>query len=106
MGPGPPGIDRDLVIEVDKFTVTYRRKSCFLGNTLPFRFLSRLAQRPNTFISHETLLSDVWDGNRTDSSIRSIVKTLRRKLRQAGLTDLADAIDGSVPGHYSLKLSS
>ena len=34
-------------------------------------------------------------------AIRSVVKTLRSRLRQAGMKNLADAIDGSVPRHYA-----
>jgi hypothetical protein len=28
----------------------------------------------------------------------------RSRLRRAGLADLADALDGGVPGHYALRL--
>jgi hypothetical protein len=33
-----------------------------------------------------------------------VVKVLRRRLREAGMGELADAIDGTVPGRYALKL--
>jgi hypothetical protein len=79
-------------------------KTCFLGNTRPFRFLARLAQRPNAYIPYEDLLSDVWQGLLSDSAVRSVAKALRQRLRQAGLGDLADAIDGTVAGHYTLRL--
>lgn len=96
-----PGLtDRSML------SVTFRGKTCFLGNTLPFRLLSRLAERPNAYVTYEDLLSDVWHGNRSDSTVRSAVKSLRNKLRQAGLAELADAIDGTVPGHYALKVAA
>jgi DNA-binding response OmpR family regulator len=96
----------NLKIDRGLLSVTFRGKACFLGNTLPFRFLSHLARRPNTYVSYEDLLADVWQGVRSDSAVRSVVKTLRSKLRQSGLADLATAIDGSVFGHYALKLAT
>ena len=93
------------LFDLEMLTITFQGKSVFLGNTLPFRFFVRLARRPNTYVSYEDLLSDVWDGERTDGAIRSVVKSLRGKLRAAKMLALAESIDGSVPGHYGLKLS-
>jgi DNA-binding response OmpR family regulator len=92
------------LIDRESLSVTFHGKTCFLSNTIPFKFLCHLARRPNTYISHEELLSEVWQGYRSDAAVRSVVKTLRAKLRQAGLAALAEAIDGSAAGHYSLKL--
>lgn len=99
-----PPTKTDL-FDTEMLTVTFQRKSCFLGNTLPFRFFVRLARRPNTYVTYEDLLEDVWEVIRTDEAIRSVVKTLRSKLRDARMGALAEAIDGSVPGHYALKLA-
>ena len=85
-------------------SVRWRGKSCFLGNTLPFWFFERLARRPNQYYSYEQLIEDVWEGQRTFSAIRSVVRVLRRKLVAAGMDDLANAIDGSVSHHYGLML--
>lgn len=107
--PGPrsaPAEPAGFMIDPGVLSVHFRGKVCFLGNTLPFKFLCRLAQRPNTYVSYEALLSEVWEGVRSDDAVRSVAKTLRNRLRQAGLADLADAIDGTVPGHYALKLPS
>jgi DNA-binding response OmpR family regulator len=98
------GREHPLRIEQALLSVTYQGKTCFLGNTLPFKLLCQLARRPNTYIPHEELLADVWQCIRSDAAVRSVVKTLRKKLRQAGLVALAQAIDGSESGHYSLKL--
>jgi DNA-binding response OmpR family regulator len=87
-------------------TVNHRGKSCFLGNTLPYRFLARLAECPNTYVSYEDLLAEVWQNKRSDSAVRSVVKILRDKLRKAGMNDLSLAIDGRVAGHYALRLPS
>jgi hypothetical protein len=102
----PPTVRASALVDPALLSVTFRGRSCFLGNSLPFRFFARLARRPNVYISHDELLSDVWLGPRSGSAIRSVVKTLRTKLRRAGMGDLADAIDGTVPGHYAIKLDA
>jgi DNA-binding response OmpR family regulator len=94
-----PLIDRTLL------SVEWRGKTCFLGNTLPFRLLERLARRPNQYFSYEQLLDDVWEGPRSFSAVRSVVKVLRKKLTAAGMNDLANAIDGTVCHHYGLMLA-
>lgn len=99
-------LSRPMLTDSRMFTVTYLGKTCFLGNTLSFRLLKHLEQRPNAHFSYENLLSEVWQSHRSDTAIRSVVKTLRQKLRMSGLVELADAIDGSVAGHYALKLAS
>jgi DNA-binding response OmpR family regulator len=94
----------DVTVDPATLTVSFRGKSCFLGNSLPFRLLRRLARRPDTYVTYEELLSDVWEGSRSEDAVRSVVKTLRKRLRVAGMAELADAVDGSVPGHYAVKL--
>ena len=93
-----PVIDRAML------SVLFQGRSCFLGNTLPFRLLDRLLRRPNQFVSYEQLQDDVWNSMPSPESIRSVVKELRRKLRCAGMDGLANAIDGKVARHYSLTL--
>jgi DNA-binding response OmpR family regulator len=97
--------DQALAVDPALLTVRFRGKSCFLGNTLPFRFLARLAQGPGRYFTYDELLADVWEGCcRSDASVRSVVKVLRRRLREAGMGELADAIDGTAPGRYALNL--
>ena len=96
--PNLPTIDRSVMC------VVYRGQSCFLGNTLMLKFLERLARRPNRYVSYDTLLSEVLNSIREHSSVRSVVKELRAKLRAAGMSRLSDAIDGHVSGHYGLML--
>lgn len=93
-----PRVDRDM------FSVRFEGKCCVLGNTLSFKLLARLLQRPNVYLSHDHLLEDVWDCVRTPEAIRSVVKTLRSKLRESQLESLADCIDGSRKGHYAIVL--
>ncbi len=93
-------------LEIDHHTLTVRWNGggCFLGYTLAFRFIDRLAQRPNHYFSHAQLLDDVWGGPRSPSAIRSVVSDLRYRLTGAGMEDLALMIDGSNPGHYGLLM--
>jgi DNA-binding response OmpR family regulator len=92
------------VIDPSRFTVAFRGRACRLGNTIPFRFLARLAETPERYVPHQQLIDDLWDGVCSDDALRSVVKNLRRRLRDGGLGELADAIDGLTPGHYALVL--
>ncbi len=94
--------DRQPIVDHAMLSVHFRGRSCFLGNTLPFRLFAYLAQHPRAYLNYESLLNDVWTGIRSESAVRTVVKRLREKLRRAGMPDLANAIDGSIPGHYSL----
>ncbi len=94
-----PFVDRALL------SVIHRGKSCFLGNTLPLRLIERLLRSPNQYMSHEQLQEEVWDAVRSRAALRSVVKVLRAKLREAGMTGLAGAIDGRVAGHYALFIN-
>lgn len=92
----------ELRIQDETLTIAFREKRCFLGNTITLRLFRRLLQRRNQFIRHDELLTQVWDGIRSPSTIRSAVKMLRRQLRKAGMKEVADAIDGRTAGHYGL----
>ena len=85
-------------------SIVHKGKRCFLGNTIPYRFIVKLIGRPNRYFSYDELCTDVWDGIRSESTVRSVVKVLRAKLRESCLNELADAIDGSVARHYALIL--
>jgi DNA-binding response OmpR family regulator len=96
----------NLKIDHALLQVTYRGKSCFLGSSLLFRLVDHLARNADVYVTHDELLETVWDGLRSDSAIRSAVKRLRAALRRDGLGEIADAIDGSAPGRYVLRLSA
>lgn len=98
----PP--DHALVIDEARFTVRWDGRECELGQTLLYRLLRRLNALPVRYVTHEDLLEDVWGAERTPSAIRTAVGDLRRRLKAAGMNDLAGAIDGSNPGHYGLRL--
>jgi len=93
-----PGVDRQTL------SIAWKSRTCFLGNTLLFLFFERLARSPNRYVPHEDLLEEVWGGDRKASTIRGVAKRLRDRLQEAGMSQLAEAIDGSVTGHYGLKL--
>ena len=93
-----------VYVDRDRLQVVFQGRTCVLGNTLPFKLLERLARRPNTYVTHEELLYDVWDGVRSQAAIRSVVKRLRQALRRDGLADLAASIDGTSSGRYRLRV--
>ena len=95
---GKPVADRS------RFAIRLRGRERFLGNTLLLSFFEVIARRPSRYYSHEELLDEVWYGNRLRESIRHVAKRLRDKLVDAGMKDLARAIDSSVPGHDMLRL--
>ncbi len=92
------------VADRSTFSVLFRDKTCFLGNTLLFRFFEVLARRPNRYFAHNELLDEVWGGQRADSSIRNVAKRVRDRLILTGMPEVAKAIDGGTPGHFVLQL--
>lgn len=99
------GSARPLITDRGDFSVRWGNRTCRLGNTLAFKLLDRLAQRPGLYLHYDKLLSEFWDCHTSPEAVRSTVKILRRKLRAAGMGDLAKAIDGSNAHHYGLKLN-
>ncbi len=107
-GPGRSAITANHLLRplLDETTlsVIWRDKTLHLGHTLAFRFLARLARRPNQYVTHLELLREVWDNeDLATATIRSLIRELRRKLRDGGMTDLAAAIRGHN-GRYILEL--
>lgn len=104
----PPPEASESPCRLDRRTFTVRRldRECFLGFTLPFRLMEKLAQRPDQYLSVDRLMQELWGGPRAPSTIRSVVCELRAKLNASGMEDLAAMIDGSNPGHYGLMASS
>jgi DNA-binding winged helix-turn-helix (wHTH) protein len=84
-----------IIVDAGARTITFRGRTCRLGNTLVFRLMERLARRPNHFVTFDRLIRDVWDQQaRSDEAIRSVMKELRRRLRKSRMTKLASAIRG------------
>lgn len=101
-GEAAPGLP-ELRVERAMLAIIWRGRTCHLGNTLPFRFIERIARRPGHYVRVSQLVDELWGGSRSPSSVRSVVSELRFKLRAAGMGDLAELIDGSNPGHYGLR---
>lgn len=98
--------DRDApYVDWPMLSVVHRGNCCFLGDTFPLHFIAKLVGNPNRYFSYDELLADVWDCIRSPTTVRSVVKVLRAKLRRARLHALAAAIDGSVKRHYGLILN-
>ncbi len=106
-GPGTtPGAHARLASLIDegRFLVRWNGRECRLGQTVLFRLFRRLATSHDCYLAHEDLLDEVWGTtNRGSSAIRMAVWELRRKLKAAGMEDLARAI-ASDTGHYGLLL--
>lgn len=94
------------LLEIDPGTLSVRwdGRKCVLGASIGFRLMQRLARRPGRYISHDELLTDVWQCCRSTSTVRSAVRDLRRRLVGSGMADLAARIDGTNRGHYALLL--
>lgn len=106
VAPSGNGLPRSSIIDEATFSVRWANRTCRLGNTVAFRLLARLARRPNLFLSYESLRNGIWDDCESDAAVQSAVKVLRRKLKGAGMTDLAAVIDGGVSRHYALMLDN
>ena len=84
--------------------VIWKGKSVHLGNTRAFWLLERLARRPNQYVKYLDLIREVWGDQRIeDATIRSVVRSLRRRLRASGMEELAIAVRGHN-GRYILDL--
>jgi DNA-binding response OmpR family regulator len=103
--PSGNGSARNPITDRADFSVRWGNRTCRLGNTLAFKLLDRLAHRPGLYLHYDTLLDEFWDRHTSPEAVRSTVKILRRKLRAAGMGDLAKAIDGSNSHHYGLRLN-
>ena len=91
------------LIDDSRFTVRWNGDECHLGATILFHLFRRFARSANHYVAIERLLDDVWGGPRSEATVRSAVRNLRRKLEEARMSDLAGAIQGQ-PGHYGLLL--
>lgn len=106
-GPGSPSSEAQPAGLTDegRFVARWQGRECQLGNTVSFRLFRCLAAARNRYVPHLELLEDVWEGEeRTPSAIRSAIGELRSRLVSGGLKEVADAIDGAIPGHYGLLL--
>ena len=92
------------VVDPTTHTILWDGRVCHLGCGITFELFERLAKRPNQYASYERLFQDVWHGDtRSDETLRSEVRRIRRGLRAAGMGELARKLKGSNR-HYGLIL--
>ena len=96
----------NLLADPTTFCAIYRTRRCYLGNTLVFGLFRLLVSRLNRYVSYSELLTEVWkQEEKSPEAIRTVVQLLRKKLRAAEMSEVANAIDGRNHGHYGLMLA-
>lgn len=100
--------DLDQLPSIDRrsMKVIYRGSTCFLGDTLMLGVIEYLAQKVNEYVTYDELLSNVWHAQREASTVRSVVKEVKKRLILESMSELANAIDGRVFHHYGLIIDS
>jgi DNA-binding response OmpR family regulator len=99
-----PAMKQRPILDESTLCVTWNAKSLHLGHTRAFWLLARLSRRPNQYVTHLDLLHEVWDDESlAPATIRSVVRHLRHRLRDGGMSELAAAIRGHN-GRYILSL--
>jgi hypothetical protein len=100
-----PASDPLLSLDDPTFSLTWRGKTCFLGNNGSFKLLKLLASRRGEFIEDHEIgetccrNEDLAEG----PAIRQVKGRLVKCLRSNKMGDLADAIKRQL-GHYGLIL--
>jgi len=108
-GNGCQGDDRHPVhrplLDESTLSVIWNGNVLSLGHTHAFWLLARLARSANQYVTHVDLVQEVWDDEFTEeTALRAGVRRLRKKLRDGGMSDLANAIVGHH-GRYMLNLN-
>lgn len=104
-GAGPGRAPLPVVDPITR-AVLWNGRVCHLAPGVPFRLFEKLAARPNRLFSYDQLIEHVWHGApRSDETLRSQARRIRRLLRDAGMHDLADALKGRSR-HYGLILDA
>ena len=94
-----------LIIDPGRFTVEYNSEGpCFLGSTIPFSLITRLARRFDTFHHYDKLKLDVWrDEYVSDDTVGRTARYLRSKLADSGIVGIT--LDTSQKHHVALMRS-
>jgi len=85
---GTPEPSRNgLVLDAGRFTICYRdQEPEFLGKTILFDLLARLAKRPSVFVDFNTLKEEVWKDSQTDdATVGRTIRRLRAKLNELAI---------------------
>lgn len=100
----PAALFHRPIVDLSAMTVTWAGRSCTLRSTRHLRLMDRLARRPGHYIPVDRLIRDVWDGKPlTDDTVRSTIRSLKVRLRQARMSRLARCIK-CAEGRYGLAL--
>jgi DNA-binding response OmpR family regulator len=87
---GPASLFHQPLVNPNSMTVTWAGRTCLLRSRILLALMQSLARRPDQFVPFEKLRHDVWDGARkSDDTIRSTVRHLKRRLIAAKMGDLA-----------------
>lgn len=93
-----------FVVDPDRFQVRFEGHSVTFKNTLDFRFLRLLAERPGHYLTVQNISIQVWGKEKASSqTIHKTASLLRSKLQSFGSHI---QIDGSRSGHYALLISA
>lgn len=86
------------IVDLTAMRVTWRGKSCPLGNTHLLAIMERIARNPNRWIPYERLKWDIWhDESVGDGAVKVTVVRLRRQLSLHGMERLSALIRVSGP---------
>lgn len=93
-----------FLLDRDAKSVTWGNRRCYLGDTTYLQCLAALADAEGAPVENTTLLNAIDTGYvRVPNDVRTPVYRLKKKLRRAGMADLADRIE-NVSGAYKLRL--
>jgi hypothetical protein len=99
-----PASDPLLSLDDPTFSLTWRGKTCFLGNNGSFKLLKLLESRRGRYIGHNEIGEMCCDDDlATGSAIRQLKKRLVKHLKDCKMDALAAAIK-TQPSHYGLFL--
>ncbi len=103
--PATPRPDPDApVADPATFSIVHKGHRCPVGNGISFRLFERLTRRVGVFVPFDALRRDVWAGRVVEpGTVRQAVHRLRQRLRDGGLSGVADAIAGEAGGFYVLR---
>src|SRR5687768_10676149 len=70
----PASLFHRPLVDTAAMTVTWAGRTCHISSAILIGIIERLARRPNHYVPFERLLKDVWNGTRSDLTIRSSIR--------------------------------
>jgi hypothetical protein len=93
--PDLPVIDPD-----EQFTIRWRGYPCYLGDNDSFRIMRRIIEAKNRMASREEIGLAIGSDYFTDEALRQAASRLKKKLKEAGLGELAARLKTTENGKY------